>query len=177
MPAYYPKKYKSGKKGSPSFQGRLKGLVIKENPNYEHIAQVVTSPNPIRITKAYNEFLDSNRDLNHTKSSSPERKLMEPTNKDQSLIKARRTSTKDLNLMRQKLNSSQGRKHFIVAYNLSETLRENKLELECNDYKKIKELITDIQKKRFETRANNLGRKEINIIENIQQDKAHKFFL
>jgi hypothetical protein len=44
-----------------------------------------------------------------------------------------------MNLFRQKLNSSNGRKHFIVAYNLSETLRENKLELECTDYKKIKE--------------------------------------
>lgn len=64
----------------------------------------------------------------------------------------------EMNLFRQKLSSSNGRKHFIVAYNLSETLRENKLELECNDYKKIKELISDISKKRFETRYNNIKR-------------------
>jgi hypothetical protein len=43
-----------------------------------------------------------------------------------------------------------------VAYNLSETLKENKLELECNDYQKIKELIDDITKKRFESRTNNV---------------------
>lgn len=57
--------------------------------------------------------------------------------------------------MRQKLGSSNGTKHFIVAYNLCETLKENKLELECNEYKKIKDLINDISKRRFESRMNN----------------------
>lgn len=49
-----------------------------------------------------------------------------------------------------------GTKHFIVAYNLSETLKENQLELACSDYKKIKELIDEISKKRFEGRSNNV---------------------
>lgn len=53
------------------------------------------------------------------------------------------------------MSSSSGRKHFIVAHNLCETLKENKLELECNEYKKIKELINDISKRRFESRLNN----------------------
>lgn len=57
-------------------------------------------------------------------------------------------------MLRQKLNSSSGRKHFIVAFNLSETLKENSLELECKDYNKIKSLIGDISKKRFESRTN-----------------------
>ena len=43
-----------------------------------------------------------------------------------------------------------------MAYNLSETLKENKLELECKDYRKIKNLIDDISKKRFESRSNNI---------------------
>jgi len=45
-----------------------------------------------------------------------------------------------------------------VAYNLSETLLDNKMELECNDYKKIKEIIDHISKTRFEARNNNVLR-------------------
>ena len=45
-----------------------------------------------------------------------------------------------------------------MAYNLSETLKENKLELECQDYKKIKELIEEISKKRFEGRPNHISK-------------------
>ncbi len=63
-------------------------------------------------------------------------------------------SIAEVNLLRQKLNSSQGRKHFIVAYNLTETLVDNKMELECTDYKKIKEIINHISKQRFEGRHN-----------------------
>lgn len=63
-----------------------------------------------------------------------------------------------MNLLRQKLNSSNGRKHFIVAYNLSETLLDNKMELECNDYRKIKEIIDHISKQRFEARNNSIMR-------------------
>ena len=58
--------------------------------------------------------------------------------------------------MRQKLSSSSGRKHFIVAYNLCETLKENKLEIECGDYKTIRQLISGISSKRFESRSNNI---------------------
>ncbi len=73
------------------------------------------------------------------------RNFAQPTETDTKiLMKTKQYTVKEMNLLRQKLNSSQGRKHFIVAYNLSETLRENKLELECHDYKKIKGLITDI---------------------------------
>lgn len=64
-----------------------------------------------------------------------------------------------INLMRQKLSSSHGRKHFIVAYNLCETLKENRLELECQDYSKMREFIADISKKKFEIRSNNLLKK------------------
>lgn len=78
--------------------------------------------------------------------------------------------------MRQKLNSSSGRKHFIVAYNLSETLKENRLELECLDYKKIKDLISDISKKRFETRHNNF-RSKADPFANLSKEQIDKIAL
>eukprot|EP00347_Sterkiella_histriomuscorum_P012836 403367041 len=156
---------------------------------------------PMQITKAYQEFLDSNRDqpsqlsqaqiqasieqakysqvmtqqfLRDTSQTGGDQNnkniystlqqknlhLLRPINNDDfnKVVKEKnQQSQSEMNLFRQKLNSSNGRKHFIVAYNLSETLRENKLELECNDYKKIKELISDISKKRFETRHNNIN--------------------
>jgi len=46
---------------------------------------------------------------------------------------------------------------------MTKILRDNKLELECNDYKKIKEIITDMSKKRFESRPNNLKKKTDNV--------------
>lgn len=39
---------------------------------------------------------------------------------------------------------------------MTKILRDNKLELECNDYKKIKDIISDMSKKRFESRPNNI---------------------
>jgi hypothetical protein len=57
-----------------------------------------------------------------------------------------------------------------VAFNLSETLKENKLELECKDYKKIKELIDEISKKRFEIRHNKYNQDFSNTTSNLHID-------
>ncbi|CDW78540.1 UNKNOWN [Stylonychia lemnae] len=146
----------------------------KDGPN-EVGADNVQSP--LNITKAYQEFIDTNREGRNQKDLShiimrnggnfTQSQNLEVTSTQNTQLKSHLSvgtlrersgihSHSEMNLFRQKLNSSNGRKHFLVAYEMTKILRDNKLELECNDYKKIKEIITDMSKKRFETRSNSI---------------------